>query len=308
MSKEHKDTIRIRIISTAFSVLALAVFKPFGLKIWQGNVYLHLSAIFVLGFMVCLLSDAVMRYIVRMPCDKDDIIHLIRRNLYFQIINTVLESLMICMYRHFMLSDLIPANHLSWGNFFETLIIIAFCSFAIGLYWRFKFRSKYLAMELEETQMLNEQLKELQQATDKQSKEAERISGDKSTSSPHTGSEGISCPQSIMLTGTTSESVALDVSDLLYVEAVGNYVKVCHLRDGSLNVDMLRATSHQIEDELKPYPMIVRCHRAFLVNLAKVRKVVSKAGKMQLIIEHSQEPVPVSRSNITHIKAAVLKK
>ena len=308
MSKEHKDTIRIRIISTAFSVLALAVFKPFGLEIWQGNVYLHLSAIFVLGFMVCLLSDAVMRYIVRMPCDKDDIIHLIRRNLYFQIINTVLESLMICMYRHFMLSDLIPANHLSWGNFFETLIIIAFCSFAIGLYWRFKFRSKYLAMELEETQMLNEQLKELQQATDKQSKEAERISGDKSTSSPHTGSEGISCPQSIMLTGTTSESVALDVSDLLYVEAVGNYVKVCHLRDGSLNVDMLRATSHQIEDELKPYPMIVRCHRAFLVNLAKVRKVVSKAGKMQLIIEHSQEPVPVSRSNITHIKAAVLKK
>lgn len=308
MSKEHKDTIRIRIISTAFSVLALAVFKPFGLKIWQGNVYLHLSAIFVLGFMVCLLSDAVMRYIVRMSCDKDDIIHLIRRNLYFQIINTVLESLMICMYRHFMLSDLIPANHLSWGNFFETLIIIAFCSFAIGLYWRFKFRSKYLAMELEETQMLNEQLKELQQATDKQSKEAERISGDKSTSSPHTGSEGISCPQSIMLTGTTSESVALDVSDLLYVEAVGNYVKVYHLRDGSLNVDMLRATSHQIEDELKPYPMIVRCHRAFLVNLAKVRKVVSKAGKMQLIIEHSQEPVPVSRSNITHIKAAVLKK
>ena len=114
MSKEHKDTIRIRIISTAFSVLALAVFKPFGLEIWQGNVYLHLSAIFVLGFMVCLLSDAVMRYIVRMSCDKDDIIHLIRRNLYFQIINTVLESLMICMYRHFMLSDLIPANHLSW--------------------------------------------------------------------------------------------------------------------------------------------------------------------------------------------------
>ena len=308
MSKGQKETIRIRIISVAFSVMALAVFKPFGLKIWQGNVYLHLSAIFVLGFMVCLLSDAVMRYIVRMSCDKDDIIHLIRRNLYFQIINTVLESLMICMYRHFMLSDLIPANHLSLGNFFETLIIIAFCSFAIGLYWRFKFRSKYLAMELEETQMLNEQLKELQQATDKQSKEAERISGDKSTSSPHTGSEGISCPQSIMLTGTTSESVALDVSDLLYVEAVGNYVKVHYLRDGQVMADMLRATSHQIEEELHPYPMIVRCHRAFLVNLSQVRQVVCKSGKMQLIIEHSQEPVPVSRSNITHIKAAVLKK
>jgi hypothetical protein len=48
-------------------------------------------------------------------------------------------------------------------NFLETLVIIAFCSFAIGLYWRFKFRSKYLAMELEETRLLNEELKEMQE-------------------------------------------------------------------------------------------------------------------------------------------------
>ena len=34
------------------------------------------------------------------------------------------------------------------------------------------------------------------------------------------------------LTGTTNESVTLDISHLLYIEAVGNYVKVCHLRDG----------------------------------------------------------------------------
>ena len=308
MSKGHQDTIRIRIISTAFSVLALAVFKPFGLESWQGYIYLHLPSIFVLGVLVCLLSDGVMKYIVRMPHNEGDISYLIRRNLVFQIINTVLESLMICLYRHLMLSDLIPANRLSWSNFFGTLIIIAFCSFAIGLYWRFKFRSKYLAKELEETQMLNEHLQELQQTAVRQSKETQRILVGESTSSLHTGSEGISCPQSIMLTGTTSESVALDVSDLLYVEAVGNYVKVHYLRDGQVMADMLRATSHQIEEELHPYPMIVRCHRAFLVNLSQVRQVVCKSGKMQLVIEHSQDLIPVSRSNITHIKEAVLKK
>ena len=47
-------------------------------------------------------------------------------------------------------------------NFFETLLIIAFCSFAIGLYWRFKFRSCYWAAELEETRLLNMQLKKMQ--------------------------------------------------------------------------------------------------------------------------------------------------
>lgn len=45
------------------------------------------------------------------------------------------------------------------GDFLHT--IIAFLSFAIGLYWRFKFRNKYLAMELEEIRELNEQLKSL---------------------------------------------------------------------------------------------------------------------------------------------------
>ena len=73
--------------------------------------------------------------------------YIIRRNLWFQLINTPLVSFMICLYRHFVLSDRVPDNRLSWSNYFETLAIIAFISFAIGLYWRFKFRSHYLSTE-----------------------------------------------------------------------------------------------------------------------------------------------------------------
>ena len=88
--------------------------------------------------------------------------YIIRRNLWFQLINTPLVALGICLYRHFAMSDRVESNLFSFVNFIETLIVIAFCSFAIGLYWRFKFRSKYLAMELEETRLLNEELKEMQ--------------------------------------------------------------------------------------------------------------------------------------------------
>jgi DNA-binding LytR/AlgR family response regulator len=95
------------------------------------------------------------------------------------------------------------------------------------------------------------------------------------------------------------------VADLLYVEAVGNYVKVCRLREGVVQTDMLRATSKQIEDELRDYPMVVRCHRAFLVNLAQVEQVVSHAGSMQLMIKHSHDAIPVSRSNMTQVKEAI---
>lgn len=285
MDQGQKEIIRMRVVSTAFTTLALAVFKPFGLDAWHWQGYMHLACIFALGVVVCMLTDAVMKYLVRNPVSMDDsrrdVDYFIRRNLYFQIINTLLVTLMICLYRHFVMSGRIPANHLSWSNFFETLLIIAFCSFAIGLYWRFKFRSRYLAEELAETKLLNEQLKAIKP------------------------SPVSSAPADLTLTGTTNETVTLQVSDLLYIEAVGNYVKVYHLRDGAVRADMLRATSKQIEEELRDYPMIVRCHRAFLVNLGQAEQIVSHSGTTQLLINHCHESLPVSRSNMSQIKTAI---
>ena len=241
MNKGHKETISIRFVSTAFMVLAIAIFKPFGLEMWQCQSFIHLLCIFSLGLFSCFLTEAILRFVVRMPRSYDHGVG----------------------------------------------YIIAFLSFAIGLYWRFKFRSRYLAMELEETRLLNEQLRNIS------SKSETDISGEKP------------CPQEITLTGTTNESVMLQISHLLYIEAVGNYVKICHLREGEVRTDMLRATSKQMEDDLKDYPMIVRCHRAFLVNLGQVEQIVSNSRSMQLKMKHCHEAIPVSRSNMSQIKETI---
>ena len=109
----------------------------------------------------------------------------------------------------------------------------------------------------------------------------------------------------IELTGSTSESITLQVSNLLYIESVGNYVKVFHLSEGKVVNQLLRATSKQIEEELQGYSAIVRCHRAFLVNLQQVDRIVSNAGNMQLLIKHCNEYIPVSRSNTAQVKEAI---
>ena len=130
-----------------------------GLEAWQWQAYAHLIAVGGLGIISCFITEALLVYILKKPGSLDHgVDYIIRRNLWFQIINTPLVSLMICLYRHFVLSDKVDGNLLSWGNFFETLVIMAFCSFLIGLYWRFKFRGKYLAAELEELKQMNEQL------------------------------------------------------------------------------------------------------------------------------------------------------
>ena len=293
MDKNHKETISIRFISTAFMILAIAIFKPFGLEVGQWQSYLHLLSLFILGLSSCFITELILRYIVHMPRSYErGINYIISRNLRFQLINTPLVALLICLYRHFVMSSLVESNRLLISNYLETLAIIAFLSFAIGLYWRFKFRSKYLAMELEETKLLNEELKKMQGPEHTSSNEMEQ-----SSEKP--------LQQEITLTGTTNESVTLQISHLLYIEAVGNYVKVCHLCDGQARSDMLRATMKQMEETLQDYPMIVRCHRAFLVNLGQVEQIVSHSGSTQLLIRQCHESLPVSRSNMTQVKSAI---
>lgn len=282
MKQGRIDTIMTRIISTTFVVVALAVFKPFGLGLWTWQAYVHLAALWVIGIIACTITELIVKYIVRKPRSYDKGVgYIIRRNLYFQIINTPFVALGICLYRHFVISQYVEGNQFSLVNFLETLAIIAFCSFAIGLYWRFKFRSRYLTAELEETKALNEQIKNMAQSAPQEK------------------------PETLTLEGSTNEKVTLDISHLLYIEAVGNYVKICQLRNNEVHTDMLRATMKLVEDNLQSFPMIVRCHRAFLVNLGQVEQFTSNSRAMQLIMRHSHDAIPVSRSNMALVKEAI---
>ena len=115
MNGEKRQTIKIRIISVCFAVVVLAVFKPFGLDVWQWQAYAHLVVVGGLGILSCILTEAILVYMLKRPGSLDrGVDYIIRRNLWFQLINTPLVSLMICLYRHFVLSDKVDGNHLSW--------------------------------------------------------------------------------------------------------------------------------------------------------------------------------------------------
>lgn len=278
MNERQKETLRVRIISVGITCLAFVVFKPISLDTLGLMLYLHFLAIWVLGVGICYVTEGVVTHILGIPTSLDrGVEYIIRRNLWFQVINTPLEALFICAYLHFPMSSVGATDPLSWKGILQAILLLAFCSFIIGLYWRYKFRSRYLALELEETRELNSQLQLLRKEQ----------------------------PDVITLTGSTNEKVMLSVSNLLYIEAVGNYVKVVHWLEDQVRSDMLRATSKQMEDTLQAYPMIVRSHRAFIVNLGQVEQIVSKSGSMQLVMKHSHDTIPVSRSNVAAIKEII---
>lgn len=285
MSNSWKETLTVRAVSVGFTCLAFAAFKPLGMDGLTTMLYVHLLVVWILGVGVCYLTEAIMRHIVGMPASLDHgVDYIIKRNLRFQLINSPLEAIMMCAYLHLPMTTAGLPDPLSVRGIGQTVLLIAFCSFAIGLYWRFKFRSRYLEAELREVKALNLALQFVPDA-------------------PYSLSGEAGASSTITLTGSTSDTVTLNVNDLLFVEAVGNYVKVCYCSAGKVRGDMLRATSKQIEEALRDYPMVVRCHRAFLVNLSQVEQVTSSGGNMRLAMRHCDETVPVSRSHIATIKA-----
>ncbi len=86
-----------------------------------------------------------------------------------------------------------------------------------------------------------------------------------------------------------------DIHALIYISAEGNYVNVV-LKGNKLECIMIRNTLKNIEDQLKGYPFCFRCHRAFIVNVRKVKETEGNAQGIRLTLEGVDRKITVSRS------------
>lgn len=112
-------------------------------------------------------------------------------------------------------------------------------------------------------------------------------------------------PADIVLGGESKENFRLSADSLLYAESEGNYVRLyCQPnRDGVPVTKLLRLTMKQTEGAFAACPDIVRCHRAFVVNLSKVTKITGNAQGYRLHLEVCEADVPVSRAYVQRIKS-----
>ena len=113
----------------------------------------------------------------------------------------------------------------------------------------------------------------------------------------------------IVIEGQTNESLSVLPIDLLCVTSEGNYIKIAYLdhKSATYATKLLRTTMKQIETQLLPYTDIVRCHRAFLVNLNHVRHVTTSSAGLSLLLDSADIVIPVSRTYLDSIKSALKK-
>lgn len=109
----------------------------------------------------------------------------------------------------------------------------------------------------------------------------------------------------LVFSGGTKEMLEVDAHTLFYVEAEGNYIRVAYSSADKMQQKLVRATMKQAEEAVAACSFIVRCHRAFLVNIRTVVKVDGNSQGYRLRLEGCTEEVPVSRGYAKEIKTLI---
>ena len=108
-----------------------------------------------------------------------------------------------------------------------------------------------------------------------------------------------------LLSENRAEKLTLQPEALLLVRSAENYVEIIFRENHAVQKKLLRATMNSIENQLRPYPEMVRCHRTSIVNTRSVEKLQRTAQGIKLRIFDYEEEIPVSRQYLLGVKSAL---
>ena len=258
---KKRNIVRLVIFTTAFALLFINIYKPFGSKSWYDvsdfKFFLFSAPVILTGVLVVVISRIIMYYYSR----RHDISYI---SYFLWVLFEIL--FMSLFYTIYTLSieanqgrDVIAAFKSSTVNTALVLLLPY-----ITLWFYFGWESSR---------------KELEKIEKKSEDEPELI------------------PDNILFTddkGTLRLSVRH--SDLLYIESDDNYVTIHYSAGNQVKKFLLRNTLKKMEEEFANTP-ITRCHRSYLVNFTRVKVMRRERDNIFLELDAlGVSDLPVSKS------------
>lgn len=105
----------------------------------------------------------------------------------------------------------------------------------------------------------------------------------------------------------TDTSLHLNINNLFYVESDANYLKVAVFENDKLQKKSIRLTIKQFEEATLDFPHLIRCHRAFVVNINHVTYFEGSAKKGELHFDIIKDVIPVSKTYASTISDVLYK-
>ena len=101
------------------------------------------------------------------------------------------------------------------------------------------------------------------------------------------------------------EEVELLLRDLLFIKSDGNYITVAFLRNGRMEKVLLRNTLKYAAGVLSAYPSVYQCHRSWMVNLGRIRRVTGNSLGLKIEMDPVEEDIPVAREQVQEFRDLV---
>ena len=98
--------------------------------------------------------------------------------------------------------------------------------------------------------------------------------------------------------------VTFDVDNLIYVEALGNYINIAYYYKENRKIT-IRETISNIEQKMGESKLIYKPHRSYLVNLQNIENVTGDSQGLKIHLKGSEKIIPVSRNKIKEFRTLV---
>ena len=105
-----------------------------------------------------------------------------------------------------------------------------------------------------------------------------------------------------LLADNEKDRFEVELSQLLYIESSGNYIEVFYTKDKLLKSILLRSTLKRTELQLEQHSSVLKCHRAFLINVNKITHVKGNSQGLRLALKYTDTEIPVSRNFSKNLK------
>lgn len=264
----HTVNSNYHVVAIALGVmvyLILAILQPFGINEGPKEKYIYLIGFALITYIGSVIPTAVMHRIYKSEIEEGRFSN--GKNIASFLLSVLLIIIGNFVYFKFLNPDA-PTVPLLWAAFWQTIIISVLL---LGVYMTFD--NARLRRELERINQINQKLSQKNNAP--AAPQIKKIE-----------TQGKSSPTDI------------DPLTLLYIESDKNYCKIT--TDEGTSV--VRSTLTTLENQLKECGFVIRCHRAFLINLNNVEGIEgSVSNGYRLKLKNHDTEIPVSRTYIAEI-------
>lgn len=255
--------------------MILVVLQPFGINEGPASKYFYLLGFGVITYIGSVIPTAIMHRIYKSEVTEGTFSN--GKNIAAFLLSVLL--IMIGNFLYFMaLNPDSSSLSMLWAAVWQTLVIAVLI---VGVYMTFD--NARLRREIERIQKINQRLTE---NTSAHTVETQIFASLQPNNAQPKQSEPI------------QTATQINPDTLLYIESDKNYCKIT-TADGTTT---LRSTLTTLENQLKPCGHVIRCHRAFLVNMKSVEGILGSASSgYKLKIKFHDATVPVSRTYIAEV-------